>query len=567
MMDPSMIERLSETQLQSFAQYADRHGIYDLFAQMLKRLVVEKPSDPLAWMEEFLLAPQRPAVVLIAPPVSGAHSVCEQLAGFLGAIPISTSSMLRVAIERQTQLGMQAKPYMNKGALVPDHIMLAMLQAKLAEPAVKECGYVLEGYPKTKDQALLLQRKGVIHNHVFIIDVPDQALIHRAAQMHVDPVTGSVYDLSEPHELDPTVRERLVQKSQLSESVVRGKLDVYRRDLVGIRAAYHPYQHHPQPHPAKVVPGKQPLRDPTTTTAGLREMQFDNIVDHTDEIVQQIITAMQVRDKTRAPVCIKVIVHGSNPQARRSACECIAGKLEAVHISVANALLHALSAKSPLASVHNLQEYINSPDSMPADLKNEVVCTRLRQPDCQTRGWVLEEYPNSVETLRAFTATTLAPNRVIFLVDPPPPKPEKPATADQPQAQQTAQPDAVRNLLLQHFKYRQHALDSSGAPTPSPTTKRGSVYAMGNTQPTRRSSNAPARATSPDHTSKPSSPTARTAIASSTAPDDMANMVSQSGICQDISTAGTLTQLLERVENAMLRPIDYKFKAERSASI
>lgn len=74
--------------------------------------------------------------------------------------------LLRVAIDKQTATGLQAKPFVERGHLVPDTIINNLVFARLQEPDVIEKGYVIEGYPRNREQALSMQRKGILPDHV-----------------------------------------------------------------------------------------------------------------------------------------------------------------------------------------------------------------------------------------------------------------------------------------------------------------------------------------------------------------------------------------------------------------
>jgi adenylate kinase len=74
--------------------------------------------------------------------------------------------MIRAAIDKQTTTGIQAKSFVERGQLVPDAIISNLVFARLQEPDVMTKGYVLEGYPRNRDQALVMQRKGILPDHL-----------------------------------------------------------------------------------------------------------------------------------------------------------------------------------------------------------------------------------------------------------------------------------------------------------------------------------------------------------------------------------------------------------------
>jgi adenylate kinase len=91
-------------------------------------------------------------VVLLGPPGAGKGTQAQIIAGHLGVPAISTGDIFRANVSGQTDLGRQAKVYMDAGDLVPDEITVAMVRDRLAEPDAK-AGFLLDGFPRTTSQA------------------------------------------------------------------------------------------------------------------------------------------------------------------------------------------------------------------------------------------------------------------------------------------------------------------------------------------------------------------------------------------------------------------------------
>jgi len=91
-------------------------------------------------------------VVLLGPPGAGKGTQAQIIAGRLGVPAISTGDIFRANVSGETDLGLQAKSYMDAGDLVPDEITVAMVKDRLAEPDAKS-GFLLDGFPRTIAQA------------------------------------------------------------------------------------------------------------------------------------------------------------------------------------------------------------------------------------------------------------------------------------------------------------------------------------------------------------------------------------------------------------------------------
>lgn len=117
-------------------------------------------------------------LILLGAPGAGkgtqAEIVCEKL-----SIPsISTGNILREAVKNGTQAGLEAKSFMDAGALVPDAVVIAILKDRIAADDCKN-GFILDGFPRTVPQAEALDEMGVEIDRVIEIDVPDEVIESR----------------------------------------------------------------------------------------------------------------------------------------------------------------------------------------------------------------------------------------------------------------------------------------------------------------------------------------------------------------------------------------------------
>ena len=121
-------------------------------------------------------------LILFGPPGSGKGTQSEKLIAKYGFKHLSTGDLLRSEISNQTKLGMEAKSFMDKGQLVPDAVVIGMVDAAIsANKGVN--GFLFDGFPRTKAQAIaldnLLNSHGTAINVVLALDVPEEELIAR----------------------------------------------------------------------------------------------------------------------------------------------------------------------------------------------------------------------------------------------------------------------------------------------------------------------------------------------------------------------------------------------------
>jgi adenylate kinase len=121
----------------------------------------------------------------LGPPGAGKGTQAKTLADNWNIAHISTGDILRQALKEQTPLGVKAQGYMDKGELVPDQLVQEMVQERLSQPDTK-LGWILDGFPRTVNQALfleeLLQKLNQHGEKVVNLEVPDEILIARLLQ-------------------------------------------------------------------------------------------------------------------------------------------------------------------------------------------------------------------------------------------------------------------------------------------------------------------------------------------------------------------------------------------------
>ena len=113
-------------------------------------------------------------IILLGAPGAGKGTQSEIISRKLGIPTISTGNILRAAVKEGTPIGLQAKSYMDAGKLVPDEIIIGIIQERLAEP---DCagGFILDGVPRTIAQAEALERHGIRFDAVLSLEL---SLIH-----------------------------------------------------------------------------------------------------------------------------------------------------------------------------------------------------------------------------------------------------------------------------------------------------------------------------------------------------------------------------------------------------
>jgi adenylate kinase len=173
-------------------------------------------------------------VVILGPPGAGKGTQSELLAKRAGLPHVATGDLLRDAVSRGTSLGLLAKPYLERGELIPDETMVEIIRERLSKPDALR-GAILDGYPRTIEQARALNRvlseQGRTVDRVIYLRIPVEEVVRRIAQRYVCPNCKAVYDLQTRPPQVPGRCDRcghaLTQRPDDRADVVIHRLEVY----------------------------------------------------------------------------------------------------------------------------------------------------------------------------------------------------------------------------------------------------------------------------------------------------------------------------------------------------
>jgi adenylate kinase len=174
-----------------------------------------------------------PRVIFLGPPGAGKGTQAARLASHLGVPKISTGDMLRDSMAKDTPLGREIRPAMEKGNLVSDDILVALVRERISHSDC-ERGFVLDGFPRTLPQAEGLLRMGGGDPHAWVVfdfEVPRDVLMLRLSGRRWCPVCQATYHVVNDPPKAPGICDRdgvaLVQRDDDRESVVAERLREY----------------------------------------------------------------------------------------------------------------------------------------------------------------------------------------------------------------------------------------------------------------------------------------------------------------------------------------------------
>ena len=173
-------------------------------------------------------------LVLLGPPGVGKGTQARMLEAELGVPQVASGDLLRAAVRDKSALGLEAKGFMDKGALVPDELVLKLVDARLQQPDALK-GFILDGFPRTVSQAetltKMLEARSEKLDRVIAITAPDEELIKRISGRRTCRDCGAmfhvIYDPPRNMNLCNSCNGELYQRDDDAEDTVRMRLQVY----------------------------------------------------------------------------------------------------------------------------------------------------------------------------------------------------------------------------------------------------------------------------------------------------------------------------------------------------
>ena len=180
-------------------------------------------------------------LILLGAPGAGKGTQAEILCERLNIPTISTGNMIREAMKSGTEMGLKAKEYAENGKLVPDEVVIGIVDERLRQDDCKN-GFILDGFPRTIPQAEALDRMGIIIDRVVDINVPDEVITRRVSGRRACLDCGSTYHIETKKPQVEGICDRcgstLVQrKDDLPETVLE-RLHVYHAQTEPLRDYY-----------------------------------------------------------------------------------------------------------------------------------------------------------------------------------------------------------------------------------------------------------------------------------------------------------------------------------------
>lgn len=184
-------------------------------------------------------------VIFLGPPGVGKGTQSKKLSESRKAPHIATGDILRDAVKNQTPVGLKAKPFIDKGELVPDSVVIGIIDERFQRPDVKT-GFVLDGFPRTVPQAealhALLAKLGLPVQAVLYFEAADDVIVERLSGRRTCKKCHAMYHVTFVPPEKPGVCDQcggeLIQRSDDQETAIRERLRVYKAQTAELISYY-----------------------------------------------------------------------------------------------------------------------------------------------------------------------------------------------------------------------------------------------------------------------------------------------------------------------------------------
>ena len=202
-------------------------------------------------------------LILLGAPGAGKGTQAEIISERLSVPTISTGNIIRAALKAQTEMGIKAKEFIDKGLLVPDDVVIGIVRDRLKEDDCKN-GFILDGFPRTVPQAQALDDMGIEIDKVIDIQVPDEKIVQRLSGRRVCSGCGASYHLlykkPEKDGVCNLCGAQLVQRTDDKEETILERLKIYHEQTEPLVEYYR------KKNKLVVVEGQEEVSDTTALT-------------------------------------------------------------------------------------------------------------------------------------------------------------------------------------------------------------------------------------------------------------------------------------------------------------
>ena len=372
-----------------YSAYAEQHCLFDFFKSVLEELTIYKPSDPLQKMVEICKRKDSkvPRIFILGPPSSGKKTLSKLIARKLKCKYIEPDTLL---MDSDSAEGKRVQELVKEGLEPTSQQRTNVIEQHLRKSDLLTRGWVVSGFPQTPEEAHLLQARGILADHVILLEGDRQVLQERSEGKRIDSLTGDIYHFPLNIPDNPDLRARLTEVPD-AKAVFDKEWLVYSRHLESLQQCYHS-RDKPLRNVYKVFNVDQPLQSLTAQV-------FDFISQQTSRSI--------------SPVTPRILLLGAPGAGKNTQASLLSEKYNLVNIDFDLILKQIFRGGGALAE--RMKLFLNKSLPLPTEMLIKALLPNLSTLETAKRGWVLHSFPNTGEEALSLSSEGVVPNRVIFL--------------------------------------------------------------------------------------------------------------------------------------------------------
>jgi adenylate kinase len=329
---------------------------------LMKQLIIHRPDSPLDFLIERIGKKEPIRIFIVGPPGSISKHLARRVSKDMKFESISVGEIVRKEATKNTEIGKQIAECLKNYKFIPDSIIGYIIKTKIMVCENEYKNWVLEGFPRTKAQALSLRKIGIIPDKFIMLNVEKDHSIDKIKKQMIEDGVKLVGE-----ELDRAAENALFE---------------YTIHTDGIRTCYDKFIYE------------------ATLDKPMEEMELDLL--------------KMIGIKMNDPLCPpRIIILGPPGSGRSTQARTLSQRYGIVHVSVADLLKEETNKDTTRGKI--ITKFLAKGELVPSVIVISLVERRLKESDCIVNGWIMDGFPKTIEQVSLLTQMKIAPTKVVIL--------------------------------------------------------------------------------------------------------------------------------------------------------